>query len=412
MTTTIFFIVISISFIVYQRQKERNWVNHISLLMAPYIPLVFLNNFYIYKFGFDRIMDEVLLVILFSFLFFFLGSLLFPSPPISRTLYDNQQKLNKYDISKIRKFLTFVGVLGMLKILYLFKQGTFTDTFDEAEGVMGNGLIGHLILASNSLFPIYFYYWLKNKGIWNLIPLLLIIVVVFSSFIKYNVMGLVVSTFIFLMIYEKRVLKKALIVLVLFILFLFVANYALGFYLSGTEVDSSFYIGHLWAYVSGSLIYDNYLFADNFSHHSDIFYKLASYFCALPNMFIQKFGGEKIFPFEGQEMMPIGSLGEESNIFDAICYLFPSKGGIVDIFLFYIIIFLFGVLFSYLYYNHLKSKMYFDVFIVNLLCYFIFFSFYGTFYIHSGPWEILIWSLFFPRLFYKKKFLKNEIEIH
>ncbi len=65
------------------------------------------------------------------------------------------------------------------------------------------------------------------------------------------------------------------------------------------------------------------------------------------------------------------------------------------------ILFILGALMAYIYKKHMKSSMYYDVFIVNFLCYFVFFSFFGTFSINSAPWEILIYSIFIPNLFIK-----------
>lgn len=70
--------------VLYQRWKEGNWVNLISVFMGPYIPLVFLNNFFVYKNGFDKINDDVLVMILTSFIVFFSGSLLFKVKKIAQ----------------------------------------------------------------------------------------------------------------------------------------------------------------------------------------------------------------------------------------------------------------------------------------------------------------------------------------
>ena len=71
MYMTILFVIIVSIMVLYQRWKEGNWVNLISVFMGPYIPLVFLNNFFVYKNGFDKINDDVLVMILTSFIVFF-----------------------------------------------------------------------------------------------------------------------------------------------------------------------------------------------------------------------------------------------------------------------------------------------------------------------------------------------------
>ena len=65
--------------IVIQTKREGNFINLASLLMAPYIAFVFINNFFFYKRGFYKISDAVLLMILSAFVCFFIsGLMIFP----------------------------------------------------------------------------------------------------------------------------------------------------------------------------------------------------------------------------------------------------------------------------------------------------------------------------------------------
>ena len=72
MITLIFFAIIG-AIIYIQYKREKNVINLVSLLMAPYAVLVFLNNFFMYKIGFNKIEDEVLVMLLLTFICFFLG---------------------------------------------------------------------------------------------------------------------------------------------------------------------------------------------------------------------------------------------------------------------------------------------------------------------------------------------------
>lgn len=392
--------------VLYQRWKEGNWVNLISVFMGPYIPLVFLNNFFVYKNGFDKINDDVLVMILTSFIVFFSGSLLFKVKKNSTNKEeDNVSKLSRYDFKKMRTFLIFIGLIGIVKIIILYLQGSFSSNIDDVEGVMGGGAIGHLLLASYSLLPIYFMYWTYNRKLTILMPIILIMIVTFSSFVKYNIIGLFVSFFLFLALYRKSVLKRSLLILVSFVGVVFYVNYAISFVLVGNDMTTQFILNHFWMYIAGSLIYDNYIFLYGIRPGIGVFYKLGTFIFALPNMFLEKTFDFKLFPHVRQEDLSISDFGETSNVVDAIGYLYPSKCDVLEVIIFYVILFILGALMAYIYKKHMKSSKYYDVFIVNFLCYFVFFSFFGTFYINSAPWEILIYSIFIPKLF-----IKNEIK--
>ena len=374
MYMTILFVIIVSIMVLYQRWKEGNWVNLISVFMGPYIPLVFLNNFFVYKNGFDKINDDVLVMILTSFIVFFSGSLLFKVKKNSTNKEeDNVSKLSRYDFKKMRTFLIFIGLIGIVKIIILYLQGSFSSNIDDVEGVMGGGAIGHLLLASYSLLPIYFMYWTYNRKLTILMPIILIMIVTFSSFVKYNIIGLFVSFFLFLALYRKSVLKRSLLILVSFVGVVFYVNYAISFVVVGNDMTTQFILNHFWMYIAGSLIYDNYIFLYGIRPGIGVFYKLGTFIFALPNMFLEKTFDFKLFPHVRQEDLSISDFGETSNVVDAIGYLYPSKCDVLEVIIFYVILFILGALMAYIYKKHMKSSKYYDVFIVNFLCYFVFF---------------------------------------
>ena len=63
-----------VSFLIFlQYKKEKNPINLISVLMAPYLVIVLFNNLFFYKLGFYKISDNTLAMILLAFVVFFLG---------------------------------------------------------------------------------------------------------------------------------------------------------------------------------------------------------------------------------------------------------------------------------------------------------------------------------------------------
>ena len=404
--TWVFVIVISL-LIVWQHYREKNWINLISILMAPYVILVALNNLLITKLGFYQIDDDVLVMLLAAFLLFFIGGLPFNAGKIYHVREaDNIEKLGMYDIGMMNGILYLIGIIGLAKIAILYFQGSFSaENIDAAEGVMGNGIVGHLLLASYSILPIVFLYWTYNRKIKYLLGILMIFVITFASLVKYNIIGLFVSVFIFILLYRKSLLKRAVLILVATTIAIFFGNYALTFFIKGASsaVSYSFYLGHLWTYMSGSLIYDNYIFTKGLAVGLGTGYKLMTFLCALPNMFLNKFAGITLFPHTRKNDLLTSSFGETSNVTDAIGYLFPSKGNWSEIFFWAITIFVLGLLFALIYRKNTRKSNKYNTFIANFLCYFVFFSFFGTFYINSSPWEILVYSAIIPNLFYGRK---------
>ena len=395
-----------------QYKREENMVSLVSLLTTPYFFIVLFNNLLFVRNGFYKISDPVLLMIMSSLVVFFLGSILAKPRSIPKLAEsENNARFDKYRIEAIRNILLIIGIMGIIKVAFLIVSGRFNSAnFNDAEGLVNSGIVGHLLLFSYAILPIDFLYWLENKKkISYLIPVLAILSVAFASFIKYNVIGVVITLFIFTCIYKRSLTKKAVIVVVSVAISLFIGNYTLGFFIKSVNVASSFYKNHLWSYMAGSVIYDNHLFPDGINTQISLGYKIMTFLMAFPNMFIKKFnGGAGIFQHVKKPHLPVGVVyGQTANVTDAFGYLFPVKQGVLSVIIYYLIIFLFGFGFSMMYIKAKRKNAYFNTFICNFMTYFVFFSFFGTFYISPGPWEILIYSSTVPFLFLKTSNLRR-----
>ena len=395
------FLLVSVSLVAYQTYREKNIGNMLAFLVVPYVILVVFNNFFMYRLGFYEISDKVLLMLTLAFIAFFIGiNLIFYNKPCLIYERDNEARFRSYDIDKMMILLYAVSAVAFIKLVYLLIRGDITNS------EMGSGAVGHLLLICYAVVPIVFLYWTYHKKqVKFLIAVLLIFVMNFATFIKYNIIALIVSTFIFSLIYKKSVLKKACVLLVSVVFFAFCFNYVLDFLMKGVfgQTSIDFYFNHLWVYCSGSLIYDNYVFTTGVNVGMSMFEKLAIFFFALPNMFLSKIFGKRFFPYSIMGFERVGSVeGQASNVTDAFGYIYPSLGGAVDVIAFYVLIFAIGVLFSLIYFNCKKQRYRFSPLMSNFLTFFIFLSFFGTFYVLSGPWEILVWSIIVPLLFLRK----------
>lgn len=398
---TYIFIFISLIIVFYQWKRERRWVNLLSLLIVPYIVIVVVNNLIIYRFGFYEINNNVLIMLSCAFIVIFLGTLPFKFPIANHSEQNNKEILKSYNFKAVKIFLYIVGVLGLSKALILYRQGILFNADNDFEGIMGTGPIAHLLLASYSVLPIYFLNWTYNRKLKDIIPVILILLVAFSTMIKYNTIGPIISLFIFVCIYRKSIFKKAITGFAIIILFVFIANYAIGFALLGVEVESTFYLVHFWKYFAGSLINDNYIFSSGINVGVGIFDKFMIFIFALPNMFINKISGMTFYPYDmlSWHDYPVSDFGEMSNVTDVFGFLYPSKGDFSEIILFMIAIFIVSILFSYFYTKVISKQNTFCPFIAIMLTYFVALDFYSPFFVLAGPWEILMWALIIPSLF-------------
>lgn len=408
---TIIFLIFAIIIILLQYRRERNMVNCVSILITPYIIIVFFNVIVFEKLGFNKISDEVLFMLLTSFIAFYIGSLIATPRTIPEIYEDeNDSRYEKYNISGMTNVVLIIGVIGLIKLGHLVISGGFKTNFDGMEGVMGNGIVGHLLLASYALVPIIFLYWLDHKKkVKCLIAVILIMCATFSTLVKYNIIGVIVSLFIFTTMYKKSMLKRSIIIMVTMVVLVFVANYALGFVLRNITVDSNFYLDHLWVYAGGSVLYDNGIFNGTVFNNQSVLYRLCIFLFAFPNMFIKKInGGVGIFQHVKKSFLSIGSgYGMNSNVVDAIGYLFPYRLGAGEMTIYYLLIIVFGIWFTRIYLQAKQKSNYFNVLGCNFLTYFVFFSFFGTFYINSGPWEILIYSVIIPCFFLRESDVRH-----
>lgn len=383
-------------------RKQKNIINPISLLMMPYLLLVLFNNTLAYRIGFYKVDDKVLAMYSLSFIFYYIGTIF--SSINNKKIY-LREDYNKfiflnYKINLMTNILLIIGIIGLIRLFYLIK----VFSFSEFEGMMGNGIVGHLILLSYSIAPIIFLYWLDNKKrIKCLIAVILILIATFSTFIKYNAIGFIINIFIFVSLYKKSILKKSVIIIIFIIIILFVSNYAISFYFFNVKPSTEFYLKHFLTYALGSIINSNHIFLEGINTHLTLFHKIMIFIFALPNMFFNKIIGKVFFPWSiaTYDFYPISD-NESSNVMDAIGYLYPSYGSEIEIMIFYIFMLVIGFIFYKIYIYSIKKIYVFNTLISNFMTYFIFLSFFGTFYMLPSPWEILIYSIFVPKLFLKK----------
>lgn len=406
---TFFFVLLIAVLIFCSTRITKNIFNVFSILSIPYLLIVPINNLFVSNNGFLRISNQTLQMLSVGLVCFFVGfAIANKMNPLGKNSHIIQQiDLNIFKMKYVLRYVLFVEVMTILRFLYIIlTNGISFITTNLYEGLLTRGPLGHLLLSAYPLLPIVFFYWLKNKKEWSyLIVTLIGVLVLFLTLVKYHVIGMLVLLYFFSIMNDKRYLKKGSISIVVIVFACFIGNYLFQFTINDTayKVDNSYYFQHLWNYIAGSLIYDNYIFTEGLRVGTDIFYKLGTFICAPINMFLNVVD-ITLFPHEAQEFRLISLTGEYGNVCDAIGYLYPSRGFWEDVMIFVMVLVLIGFVVTSVYNKLWKStnRQNFSVMICVLLVFFVFFSFFGTFYVTPVPWEILFWSYFSLRIFKKK----------
>ena len=393
--------------IIVSKIINNTYINPFSVLCTPYLVVVIANKLIGEKMGFFAIGDKTLFVVGLGLVSFFFGCCIisvYRSPIFHTNIReDNSFKLENYRIRAILYYCSLITAIGVIKALYLFLTMGIAGL--TREGALVSGVVGHLLFTVYPLQPILLYYWLKNRSrTIYLLTYLAFLLIIFCSSVKYHVIGIVVESYLFIALTERKYLKKGAMTMVLFTALLFAMNYVIDFINNNIygKVNNSFYFNHFWKYMAGAVINGDRYFSGEIGGVVSVFYKLMSFVIALPNMFIYFITGEKLFVFEGIRMTSVSSIGESSNVVDAISYLYPIKENVTEIATFILIFIAFGAIMEMLFFNSVRKAGNLQVFPATIFTFFLFFSFFGTFYINSMPWEIAVYSGIIPVVFNKR----------
>ena len=398
------FAIFGLLFIYASRELHNTFINPFTVLCAPYMFVVVLNKILGERIGFYQIGNKTLFVIGGGLFSFFVGTLI-ASANSSKNLKnyvfaDNSYKINSYNLKAMLYYSLFVTIVGLLKAVLIIRTMGFSGL--TREGTLIAGLVGHLLFTAYPLQPFLLYYWLKNKEkVLYILAFVLFLLILFCSFVKYHIIGMIVICYLFVVITERKYLKTGAILLIAIVVAFFILNYVIDFISNNVyhQVHSSFYLFHLWKYLTGAVINGDLYYAGTLGGVASTGYKLMTFIMALPNMFIYAIIGKKLFPYESIRMTSVSYIGEESNVIDAISYMYSSKTGVVGVIGFLIVFVVFGIIMELLFLKNIFKENNLQIFISTLFAFFLFFSFFGTFYINSMPWEITVYSAIVPQLF-------------
>ena len=403
-------IIILLILIDYHTQKKL--ITPFTSIALPYVLLIPINNIWGVKYGFFAIADNVIKMIGLGLFLFSLGSLLASIRKRrnkTEVLWAENNNIDKviYDYNGIYTYLFIVNLFGTIRFIRGFLQGGVSFFFSN-EGYMLSGLTGHLYLSAFSLVPIAIYSLLSYKEYRRLsyiITVLASILFIFLSLVKYQVISLVLISYVFVCFKNRTYIKKGFIVIFGIVIVLFVANYIMDFWIHHTSVNQDFYYLHFWKYACGSIIHDNEIFTHGFNNSMSGLYKLGVLTSSFPNMFLYGLLGEKVL-FDAIKTdvgySAISSVGESTNVIDFIGFVYPSNKAFEGYIMFGIIMIGLGYIASLMYNRGFrKNQSDYSSIISSIvfLVYFCLLSFFGVYATLSSTWEILFLSFFMPNLF-------------
>lgn len=389
---------------------HRHLINTVSIVAVPYMFILPINNLYAVRFGFYRIEDDVILLLLSGIICFFIGSVLasfrkrkcLTQDTIENTI--DEEVFCYYRMKGMKTFAICAEILCMFRLVSFIRNYGFAALAKDGGENLISGVFGHIYLMIYAILPAIFYYWLKNKKeLSYLIIYLFGLAFAFLSFTKYHSIGLVVFTYLLVSFEDYKYIQKGAIVIAGIAVIIFMSNYVIGFFSRGVlnNVNPEFYMLHLWKYIGGSVIHDNTIFTVGQNIDADFVHKLLYCSIALPAMFLSVFGIKIQLPIY-IPMQLVGNNSEASNVLDFIGFMYPSKGDWMELFVFILVMVSIGVIFA-VFYNCAKyGQKRFALAMCAFMTFFGFLSFFGVFASKSMTWEIVVWGIVIPKLFDKR----------
>lgn len=388
---------------------SKSLINIFSMFAVPYFLIIPLNNLFIADYlGFYKISNQVMKMLLLGLTSIFVGCLVIGISNSRRIqnvkLADDADALfERYNVRKMGRLILLIEFIMLIRAVRIYLQSGIGG-FSNTDGSYLSGGLGHLYLMIFPLLPVILLKWLTDKKEKIYLFIYLIGVLISAlSFVKYNVISLIIITYVFVCIHKKDYILKGAILMGGLIVAFFVGNYILGFIANNMlgEVNRVFYLNHLWMYISGSLIHDNMIFDFGLNQNCGMLYKIIYCLSPIPNMFYKLVTGNT-FSFDiNVPLEVLGRNGEAGNVIDFIGFMYSSgfKNQILDNISFLLFWFVMGSLFSILFYKGINRQGNIRITICIVITFFCILSFFGVYASLSTTWEILIWSMIIPNFF-------------
>lgn len=395
---------ITILFILFNKKFYGRYVTAFTIIMLPYVAILFINNNIATHFKFYEINTNTQFMILLSILCFFVGTV------ISLTIYQKSNKnikrgkehkiTNVLNMKLVTLYVGAVLIIRILQILFkIYLYGLAAIEYNDFELLISRGPVSHLEL---SIFPLTIimigeYYDTKKKK--YLIMYLIFAFLCFIETEKARILSLVIATFLYLVLKNEKLLVKGVIGLVSIVAILFISNYIIKLTIQGyaSHIEGVYYTYRLWNYIGGSVINSNWI--TNYPNlvKTNAFDYVIDCLLTFPNLFINKIMGFTIGPNVGGNLPFIGQFPavtyatgyryQDGNVVSTIT-LFYGNGNLLA---FIPVCIAWGMLCEAVYIKMNTNQS--NIKVVTCICFFTFsfLTFFGGYYGLSSFYERLIW---------------------
>lgn len=396
-----------------KQRLDRSIFNDYLIVIGPYVVILLINNmFMVQHFSFYEISRDAQIAILIAETAYLSGS-------IGGSLLTNRY-INTYHRMQVQQeetlFLHFGGaclytVFACMTVAVhictqILRLGLSNVTQNDFEALKLSGISGHLFISVYALVPIIFYEAVQRKSWIGFGTCALAMLCAFSTFVKYNVILMLLIIGLYYVIRKPEAMKKAILLLAGGIVLLFAGNYAMLFLTQAADTNNMlrFLISHLWMYISSGTMMMNYTIGNIGVHYTVLDFFIQS-FGAVPNMFlsvVSNFQFQTVHSFSSvlDGMQRMSSTGEMSNALSVLAMLYSDGGNIPS---FSIIMAVWGCVTSVaMQWTKLHCTHRVETVGVIFLAYSML-SFFGNYWELTMPWEMLVYALLFSVLFDKKR---------
>lgn len=369
----------------YEKKTYKTMMAPTTIMVWPFVIVIFLALFMGPLFGFKRINENEIWIIILGIFSFFVGEILWNIVLRKKT---RNFKINRVQYSDrflriANNYLEYVVIILALRYVIIFRSIGFSTYFatDGGNEIMTKGIYIHLMLSLFPLIPVLFDKGMFDKNKKTLLFVGIFIVEVFLTYTKYHVIMLLIATMFYIITFRPKALPFVCTALVVIPIMAFSLNYFLNFRANGNILSSKYLAGHLMNYLIGGVSYSSV--SNSWLHNLDFWNLVGSFVMPFPNLFIRMILGFSVCPPIEIPFITLSSFGERGNVVNFITLVLGGSkiGGVI----FFLIL---GMIASGIIGRKKENSM--------LKVYFlavIFLSFFSAYLGLIVPWEVFFWCV-------------------
>lgn len=384
-------------------------------VMAPYVVIITINNVIMTNHTFYAVKDYVIDAHTVALYVFFIGSLFgFAFSKQWKFVIGKIHRPERIiNLKKIKIVAVVTHLVVLVDICMRYIRNGLESLVSDSKEFNAGFLAGHALILLVPLAIILLYNAIDHTDKVALIQGVISMALIFTSFVKYHIIGAMLAVFIYLAIKKPKIIIKMGIVITGLIVAVFVGNYIISFAVrNSTAIDQNFYLYHLWKYIGGSSInFDavNRMYPYPSKQGLSIALWILQNVMSFPNMFIAKIIGHNIPDYMMQvPYIAVGTTYETSNVISMIASIY-IQSNIVE---YIVILFFWGAIVEYARERCFNTTNECKRIILCIFIAFNLLSFFGSFFVKSATWEMMIDTMLLFLVFHTRGQIneKNSIQ--